>query len=99
MKTPKKVQIDMFGKNDPRSVSAMLHGKGDGREKLYQHYARQARLHNPALTDLELTYMYERDAKDPGLVRKLKLIAALRSMGFQVLGVITTYLVLHQFFG
>jgi len=99
MKNPRKVQIDLCGENDTRSVSAMLRGKGDGRAKLYAVYARHARLRNPQLTDLDLTSMYARDARNPYLIGKLRLIVALSSMSYQVIGVGAAYLILRHFFG
>lgn len=102
MCNPRKSQIiqtDLCAENDPRSVSAMLRGKGDGREKLYAVYARHARLRNPQLTDLDLTEMYARDARNPCLIGKLRLIVAISSMGYQVFGVGAAYLILRHFFG
>lgn len=99
MKNPRKVQIDAYCENDPRSVAAMLRGKGDGREKLYANYAWQARLLNPQLTDLDLTYLYEEYARNPALIRKLRLIVNLRSIGYQLIGVGSAFLILHHFFG
>lgn len=38
-------------RHDPRSVTAMLHGEGDGREKLYEKYVRYWKKRNPALSE------------------------------------------------
>lgn len=96
MKNQRKIQIDMFCEDDPRSVAAMLRGKGDGREKLYLIYAFFAKQLDPTLTDLDLTEMYARDSRKPLLIQKLRLTVLLRSVGYQFIGVGATCLTLHQ---
>lgn len=44
--------------NDPRSVGAMLRGRGDGREKLYLQFCEFHRAQNPRVTEDELHQMY-----------------------------------------
>lgn len=44
--------------NDPRSVGAMLRGRGDGREKLYLQFCEIHRAQNPRVTEDELHQMY-----------------------------------------
>lgn len=53
---------------DPRSALAMLHGRGDGREKLYARFCAYHREQNPAVTDEDLVdgyadYAAKMDAK------------------------------------
>jgi hypothetical protein len=48
--------------NDPRSVAAMLRGKGDGREKLYERFEKYWRKKNPAGSELCLHEAYAKYA-------------------------------------
>lgn len=50
-------------RDDPRSVTAMLHGKGDGREKLFERYSRYIRKKAPDITEANLAYRYTEYAR------------------------------------
>lgn len=50
-------------RDDPRSVTAMLHGKGDGREKLFERYSRYIRKKAPDITEANLAYRYAEYAR------------------------------------
>lgn len=45
---------------DPRSVHAMLHGKGDGRETLFAQFEKIKRIENPAIGFDQIAEDYER---------------------------------------
>lgn len=73
----KKPYLDAYAENDPRSVAAMLRGKGDGREMLFTLYEMGTRLsHTPPGDDeIHAAYHYfvQRHStfKQPYLLRVL----------------------------
>ncbi|MFC3110164.1 hypothetical protein ACFQAT_25725 [Undibacterium arcticum] len=65
--------------NDPRSVHAMLHGKGDGREKMYLAFASKARRYDPNISEENISenfadYVQQNKAKHPGVLQSMRQI-------------------------
>jgi len=69
------IMVD-FAVKDKRSVSAMLRGKGDGRENAFTKF-QESLLTTPVLTESDIADMYQAEAKaqyfrDKGKVDSVK---------------------------
>ncbi len=60
----RNLQMRDFAQQDPRSVSAMLRGAGDGREKPFLDFEKQAALVDPLLDDEEIGEFYRRQCRE-----------------------------------
>ncbi len=60
-------------RNDPRSVTAMLHGRGDGREKVYQRFASKVMKVAPSTTTKSIDVAY-REALASGALYRAQVV-------------------------
>lgn len=56
------IMVD-FAAKDSRSVSAMLRGRGDGRDQAYKTFLDEELLKEPILTEAELADIYGRQCR------------------------------------
>ncbi len=66
----RNLQMRDFAHQDSRSVSAMLRGAGDGREKPFLDFEKQAALVDPLLDDEEIGEFYRRQCREREVQRR-----------------------------
>ncbi len=59
-----KLHMQDFAHRDRRSVSAMLRGRGDGRERPYLEFEKRSLLIDPPLDDEEIGELYRRHRRE-----------------------------------